>query len=107
VNSALAKWRRWGVGVVWDATEPDDAPVQATATALPAPQVNFTVVHVQAGALVNFGGIDPRLIPAVPQQRAAISTGGLVDDNDNGGAIGVTDDEWLRQQQSNQGGKRS
>ena len=73
-------------------------------TALPAPQVNFTVVHVQAGALVNFGGIDPRLIP-VPQQRAAISTGGQVSDNGNGGAIGVTDDKWA--ETHGNGGKRS
>jgi hypothetical protein len=104
VNGAKAKWRRWGVGVVWDAADPE--PEAVTAIAFPAsPQVSLTVIHVQAGALVNFGGIDPRLIPAVPQQRAAISTGGLVNDNDSGGAIGVTDDEWLRQQQSNQGGK--
>jgi len=94
--------RRWGLGVIWDAADPDPEPLQAVATG--APQVSLTVVHVQAGALVNFGGIDPRLIPAVPQQRAAISTGGLVNDNDNGGAIGVTDDKWAETHGS--GGKR-
>jgi hypothetical protein len=91
--------------VVWDAADPE--PEAVTAIAFPAsPQVSLTVIHVQAGALVNFGGIDPRLIPAVPQQRAAISTGGLVNDNDNdsGGATNVTDDKWAETHGS--GGKR-
>ena len=104
MRRALAK-RRWaGVGVIWDATLPE--PEALTAVAAIAPQVSLTVVHVQAGALVNFGGIDPRLIPAVPQQRAAISTGGLVNDNDNdsGGATNVTDDKWAETHGS--GGKR-
>ena len=104
MRRALAK-RRWaGVGVIWDATLPE--PEALTAVAAIAPQVSLTVVHVQAGALVNFGGIDPRLIPAAPQQRAAISTGGLVNDNDNGGAIGVTDDKWA-ETHGNQEGKRT
>jgi hypothetical protein len=42
-----------------------------------APQVNLTVIHVEAGAYLNVGGLmyGPRTL-AVPQQRAAITTEG-------------------------------
>ena len=66
--------RRWaGLGVTWDAADPEPAPLQAIAA--PDPQVSLTVIHVAAGAYLNVGGLiyDPR-IQAVPQQRAAIAT---------------------------------
>lgn len=73
MNRALAL-RRWaGMGIVWVASDPEPKPMRAVAETI-APQVNLTVVHVQAVALVNFGGISPRLIPAAPQQRAATAT---------------------------------
>jgi hypothetical protein len=65
--------RKWGLSVawLWAAAE------QPALTAEPsrAPQVNLTVIQVEAGAYLNVGGLiyDPRLIPAVPQQRAAIT----------------------------------
>ena len=68
--------RRWaGVGVIWDAADPEDEPLQAVAAS--GPQVNLTVIHVAAGAFLNVGGLiyDPRLIPAAPQQRAAVTEG--------------------------------
>lgn len=46
-----------------------------TAAPAPSPQVNLTVVHVQAGAALLFGGVgpDPRVIQAILQPRAAIT----------------------------------
>jgi hypothetical protein len=86
--------RRWaGMGVIWDATEPE--PLRAVVA--PAPQVSLTVIHVEAGAYLNVGGVfvDPRLIAAVRQQPDAITTRGTaVSENGNGGEIGVTDDKW-------------
>ena len=73
MKAALAI-RRWaGVGVIWDATEPEPQALSAVAAPVP-PQVNVTVI-VQPGAVLSFGGgvVDPRLIPAAPQQRAAIT----------------------------------
>lgn len=72
MNRSLALWRWAGVGVIWDAADPEPAPLRAVAETV-APQVNLTVVHVQAGGLVNFGVLGPRLIPAAPQQRAAVT----------------------------------
>lgn len=97
--------RRWaGMGVIWDATEPEPSPPP------PPPQVSLTVIHVAAGAFLNVGGLicDPRLIPAVSQQRAAVTEGNrrqAVGENGNGGAQGVTDDKWAEQQQNNQEGR--
>jgi hypothetical protein len=73
VKRALAL-RRWaGLGVIWDATEPNPEPLHPVAVA--APQFSLTVIHVQAGAYLNVGGlfVSPGSIPAVPQQRAAIT----------------------------------
>lgn len=75
MRRALARWRWAGLGVVWDAANPDPEPLQAVVT--PAPQVNLTVIHVAAGAFLNVGGlmIDPRAIPAAPHQQAASTEG--------------------------------
>jgi hypothetical protein len=100
--------RRWaGLGVAWDAADPEPEPLQAVAA--PAPLVNLTVI-VQSGAVLSIGGavIDPRLIPAVPQTRAAITEGTgerQLSDNGNGGAIGVTDDRWAEQKHGSGEGK--
>ena len=73
MRGALASWRRWGVGFIWDAAEPEPERLRAVAEVI-TPQVSLTVIHVEAGAYLNVGGvfIDPRL--AVPQQREAITT---------------------------------
>jgi hypothetical protein len=68
-----ARDRVWGLPVMrlWRCGE------QQAIAAAPrrAPQVNLTVIHVEAGAYLNVGGvfIDPRL--AVPQQQAAVTEG--------------------------------
>jgi hypothetical protein len=70
-----------GVRLVRLLSRPEPAAIEAPAedrASFPVlavqPQVSLTVVHVAAGALVNFGSIDPRLFPAVPQQRAVTAT---------------------------------
>jgi hypothetical protein len=73
VRRALARWRWAGLGVVWDAARPEPEPLTAVATTVA--QVSLTVIHVEAGAYLNVGGLiyDPRIL-AVPQQRDAIAT---------------------------------
>ena len=47
MRRALAKWRWAGLGVIWDAADPDDAPQLATAE-ITTQTVSLTVVYVQA-----------------------------------------------------------
>lgn len=71
MRRALARWRWAGIGVIWDAADPDDTPGQATAEITTRP-VSLTVVYVQAGAHLTIGGISivPPVIQAVPQWDA-------------------------------------
>ena len=75
MRRALARWRWAGLGVIWDAADPDDAPQQATAE-ITSPAVSLTVVYVQAGAHLTIGGISiaPPIIQAIPE-RDAITEG--------------------------------
>jgi hypothetical protein len=65
--------RKWGLSVIWlwDWAEQP----ALTAAPSPAPQLNLTVIHVEAGAVLGVGGVilDPRITPAIPQ-RDAITT---------------------------------
>jgi hypothetical protein len=65
--------RKWGLSVAWLWAAAEQPAL--TAAAAPAPQVNLTVIHVEAGAYLNVGGpmYAPRTL-AVPQQREAITT---------------------------------
>jgi hypothetical protein len=70
VNRRLA-FKAWLLPVIWHA---ESEPPRAIA-ARPAPQVTLTVVRVEAGAHVSFGGVSiAPIIPAPPQQRAAVTT---------------------------------
>lgn len=66
----VAARRRWGARMLalWARPEP-------LAISAPPSQVSLTVIHVEAGAYLNVGGLiyDPRTIPAAPQQQAAIT----------------------------------
>ena len=75
MRRALARLRWAGIGVVWDAADPEDAPEQATAEITTRP-VSLTVVYVQAGAHLTIGGVSvaPPIIQAVPE-RDAITEG--------------------------------
>ena len=75
MRRALATWRWAGLGVIWDAADPDDTPKQATAE-ITSPAVSLTVVYVQAGAHLAIGGVSvaPRIIEAIPE-RDAITEG--------------------------------
>jgi hypothetical protein len=66
--------RKWGLSVIWLCREAEQAAL--TAAPGPAPQVNLTVIHVQAGAVLSIGGVilDPRVTPAIPR-RDAITDG--------------------------------
>lgn len=74
MRRALARWRWAGLGVVWDAADPEPEPLRAVAS--PAPQVSLTVIHVEAGAHLVIGDavFGLGIIPAVPQQQA-VTTG--------------------------------
>ena len=62
--------RKWGLSVIWLCREADQAAL--TAAQSPAPQVNLTVIRVEAGAVLTVGGVipAPRITPAIPQRDA-------------------------------------
>ena len=66
--------RKWGLSVAWLWTAAEQPAL--TAASSRAPQVNLTVIHVQAGAVLSTGGVilNPRVTPAIPQ-RDAITDG--------------------------------
>jgi hypothetical protein len=66
--------RMWGLRVCWFFRYTQPEPL--TAVAIPVQQVNLTVIHVQAGAVLSVGGVilDPRITRAIPQ-RDAITEG--------------------------------
>lgn len=73
MRRALARLRWAGIGLIWDAADPEPEPLRAVAS--PAPQVSLTVIHVEAGAQLIIGGavFSPATVPAVQQQRAVIA----------------------------------
>lgn len=67
--------RKWGLPLVrfWGVQRPTCEALLAGRSQ--APQVNLTVIHVQAGAVLSVGGVifGPRTIPAPPHRRDAIT----------------------------------